>query len=778
LDEFGTDYAYTDYGNINLIDTPTSSKDIEIIYEAEYKTDIDYYFDEQGIMVNFTTNSDGFIESVTKNNITSTYQYNSINQNIGTQIGSELGEHFKTSIDYTADFQYLNKYIDEFDSITSFEYDHLTGLIRLSKDSSNVDTVFKYDDFGRLIETSKAGSKNEYIYVNNELKYIKVNNEYAYLFVYNELGQVKDIHIGTGLNVTPLISYENLEEIFDSTTYYTNILKKQTYANGDYIEFEYNDEYQLTKVLFKGVEKYQYDYNQYGRLTIYNDLVNDKQYYYSYDLTGRLREVTDKEGNTYQYTYDSKGNFTEVEYNIDGRVETTQYIYDEITNRYLGVKQGTIEKNYIYNLDSESLQRLSAIHLNTGNKIIQQTITYDDSKVIHGNATMRIKELSYNIGYDFSYSYDNRGNINQIFVVKAYTVQVKTKVCQMDEISGVIECFIVLSSETRYRTKEKHDYQYDSLNQLIREDFYLLNGDSYTMVYTYDNQGNITLKEKCLYQPEITNIAVLSGVATVIGYEYASLTWKDQLTNYDGTVILYDDLGNPTKIEKDTSNYILLDWEGRTLVGYTEYQNGSLFQIITYKYDDMGYRTYKKIDKLNGNYDESVYYLDGSMVIYEEIKHYLNNSLTTTDNIHYTYDIDGSLISMNLNNVEYFYIRNLQGDIVNIVDSSGIIKVEYVYDAWGNIIHTTDNTGTLKLAEKNPYRYRGYHYDNETGLYYLNSRYYNPEIGRFINADGLIGEVGDILGHNMYAYCGNNPVMRIDPTGYFWDYVFDGVFMI
>ncbi len=128
--------------------------------------------------------------------------------------------------------------------------------------------------------------------------------------------------------------------------------------------------------------------------------------------------------------------------------------------------------------------------------------------------------------------------------------------------------------------------------------------------------------------------------------------------------------------------------------------------------------------------------------------------------------LDGTLISMNLNGVEYFYIKNLQGDIINIVDSSGNILVEYRYNAWGEILRTIDNTGSLKLSEKNPYRYRGYRYDEETGWYYLNSRYYNPAWGRFINADGLLGEQGDILGHNLYAYCQNNPVMYVDPSGY------------
>ncbi|MBU0997788.1 MAG: GIY-YIG nuclease family protein [Firmicutes bacterium] len=94
-----------------------------------------------------------------------------------------------------------------------------------------------------------------------------------------------------------------------------------------------------------------------------------------------------------------------------------------------------------------------------------------------------------------------------------------------------------------------------------------------------------------------------------------------------------------------------------------------------------------------------------------------------------------------------------------------MIVVEYEYDAWGNITEVTDNSG-IGLAVKNSYRYRGYRFDQETGLYYLNSRYYYPEIGRFINSDGLLGKAGDITSTNMYAYCLNNPSSYIDYNGY------------
>jgi RHS repeat-associated protein len=122
---------------------------------------------------------------------------------------------------------------------------------------------------------------------------------------------------------------------------------------------------------------------------------------------------------------------------------------------------------------------------------------------------------------------------------------------------------------------------------------------------------------------------------------------------------------------------------------------------------------------------------------------------------------------MNLNGEEYFYVYNLQGDVVGLLDSSGQEVVTYQYDTWGKAVSIT-GTKASTVGEKNPYRYRGYRYDSETKLYYLNARYYNPEWGRFLNADTFRGLTGDLLSHNAFAYAKNNPVMYVDPTGYFW----------
>jgi len=114
----------------------------------------------------------------------------------------------------------------------------------------------------------------------------------------------------------------------------------------------------------------------------------------------------------------------------------------------------------------------------------------------------------------------------------------------------------------------------------------------------------------------------------------------------------------------------------------------------------------------------------------------------------------------------YWFEKNLQGDIVAVYSTGGTKLVSYSYDAWGNITTTYHNGGGSTAAQYNPFRYRGYYYDSETGFYYLNSRYYDPKTCRFINADGeLAGIGGSAPGYNLYAYCFNNPVNFSDPTG-------------
>ena len=140
---------------------------------------------------------------------------------------------------------------------------------------------------------------------------------------------------------------------------------------------------------------------------------------------------------------------------------------------------------------------------------------------------------------------------------------------------------------------------------------------------------------------------------------------------------------------------------------------------------------------------------------------------TETSIQRFSYDADGRVLAVNYNGTYYYYLRNAQGDVVKLIDKTGSTVVEYTCDSWGKLLSTTGSLAETFGAEQ-PFRYRGYVYDEETGWYYLQSRYYNPELGRFISADVYLSTGQGVIGHNSYAYCGNNPIVRQDPSGYDW----------
>ena len=135
-----------------------------------------------------------------------------------------------------------------------------------------------------------------------------------------------------------------------------------------------------------------------------------------------------------------------------------------------------------------------------------------------------------------------------------------------------------------------------------------------------------------------------------------------------------------------------------------------------------------------------------------------------SNTLDFFYDAMGTPYAIKYNGTLYYYITNLQGDVLHIVNTSGTPVVSYTYSPYGKVLSTT---GTLAstLGVDNPLRYRGYYYDTDSGLYYLQSRYYDPELGRFLNADSYASTGQGLLGHNMFVYCNNNPIVFIDCTG-------------
>ena len=238
------------------------------------------------------------------------------------------------------------------------------------------------------------------------------------------------------------------------------------------------------------------------------------------------------------------------------------------------------------------------------------------------------------------------------------------------------------------------------------------------------------------------------------------------MTATGSTSISYDGVGNPT-----TYNGYTLTWSGRQLMEMS--MNAGQFKY-TFQYNDEGIRTAKYS---NGTWH--YYTLNGTQIV-SEAKYTRNSSGAETFNylLVYLYDENGAPIGLQYRNKTYgtytfdtyYFEKNLQGDIIAIYTEDGTKIGSYTYDAWGNFTYayaTGATTAQKQIVRTlNPFRYWGYYYDTDTGLYYLQSRYYNPQWGRFLNADGYVNANGDLIGFNMYAYCGNNPVNNVDLTGH------------
>lgn len=181
---------------------------------------------------------------------------------------------------------------------------------------------------------------------------------------------------------------------------------------------------------------------------------------------------------------------------------------------------------------------------------------------------------------------------------------------------------------------------------------------------------------------------------------------------------------------------------------------------IKYRYNSDGIRISKVVD--------------GTTTYFTVIDGRITSQTQGTDKWYFRYDRDNELIGFEFNNAQYYYVKNIQKDIIGILDSNGNCVVQYEYNPWGSISSITGSMAST-LGKINPFRYRSYYYDNETGLYYVSSRYYDPETCRFINADGVMGVNGDMASYNLYAYCGNDPVNRYDDDGMSWKSIWNKV---
>ena len=393
-----------------------------------------------------------------------------------------------------------------------------------------------------------------------------------------------------------------------------------------------------------------------------------------------------------------------------------------------GADCGTTTLEYAYNATTGLLSSLNATVQNSS---IPVTYTYQGANQLRSKAIGSVMTKAYNFRSDSGYATalpdyvnyrDSSGNL------------IYGDNCHYDSNGRLVK---ILDSGSSTTTRAI--YGYDQQGQLTSA---TVGGTRYE--YTYDTAGNIQSKKV--------------GSTTTNYYTYGNSAWRDLLTAYGGNTITYSG-GNPTKYY-DGSTFT---WtQGRRLatakVGGTN---------ISYTYDMAGVRSSKTVGSTT--YD------------FTTLSGLVTRQTGGGKTIDFVYDENNQPLAMKYNNTLYYYVLNAQGDVIALADQNGNLIAKYSYDPWGKLLSVTpngwldeQNAYYLEVAEANPLRYRGYYYDAETGFYYLQSRYYDPEIGRFINADSYAStDATGLLSTNMFAYCENDPVNRSDPSGEFFDTVFD-----
>ena len=460
-----------------------------------------------------------------------------------------------------------------------------------------------------------------------------------------------------------------------------------------------------------------YHYDKYGR-EIQRDYNGTPVHKFKYNSYGYLVEHEDLNQNvTYRYQYDAIDRLVGMDTSHNQQFRVKYDDKNRIDYNISKIKDQTVKTSYVYGL-AENSQHPSAIYGVNINDTPYVTYEYDNL------ARLSKRSLNTTTPFDVQYQYLSGDSIGTTTpIVSAITngnSNISYTYDEMDNITSISE-----------NGELKVTYHYDSMEQLVREDNLYLNK---TISYTYDHHGNILSVSEYPY----TTGELGNPIATHT-YTYDDANWKDKLTSYDGQTITYDQIGNPLQYRDN----MVFTWEnGRELA--------NINHNISYQYNGDGIRIHKTVDGVDTDY-----YYNGDMLL---------TQISGDNRIDFYYDQVGGFLGFNYNGADYYYLFNAQSDVVGIVDSNGNIVVNYTYDSWGNPVSIT---GTLAntVGKLNPIRYRCYYYDNESGLYYLNNRYYDPITHRFLNVDNFLGIVDNTNAQNIFAYCKNNPVSNLDSEG-------------
>ena len=662
-----------------------------------------------GAQYSYSYSNNGLLQSaVSDTGVTSSYSYDAYGNPTGTSITGGNEKSLTSSMTYTADGNMPASVTGNDAETVTYTNDTDRSLVLSVTDPAGTVTTNSYDSMRRPVSSQTGSSSITNTYSDDLLTGLShsntANSSTQYTLGYTTADLLYSVQVGS--------TYTLVQNSYNPGTW---TLARQDYGNGAGWAYSYNEFDQVTARWTTngttGVE-FQYFYNSEGALARVEQyettlssgsitsrtLVNTERYYY--DTGDRLIRVWETDGNgnqhEFRWTYDSNDQVTELVETVNG--ESFTY-----ANSYNGDQQPTQSSygNVLESFTYDGLGRLSQSAVSCSNSTVLTT-NYTFRDLGAARTTTQVSALQNSFGNQsesLSYTYDTKGNILSV-------------------------------SDGTHTTY----YEYDALNELTWEKS---EAEGKAWNYSYDLGGNILSKTEYSYQ----NGTVGSTALSTVTYTYGDANWPDLLTAYDGSPITYDAIGNPLSYRGWSFN-----WQGGRQLASAS--NGTT--SLSFVYNESGLRTEKTVGNTSHRY---VY--RGSTLVAE---------ITGDYALYFHHDANGGIVGFTYvsgnTQTEYFYRKNLQGDIIGIVDSTGASVAEYRYDAWGTLL---DESGTM--ASINPIRYRGYYFDQETGLYYLQSRYYDSTVGRFINLDRYASTGQGILGANICAYCRSNPIVKKDSDG-------------
>lgn len=726
-------YTYNDDGKVVAVTTSNQSTDTY----GYNGPDLTEFVSAASGKFDFTYDSAHNMTKATNDGVNLTAQYDAAGNNTQAKLQKGTsGIYLQSSATYTSDGNHTSSINNVNNSTTTYSYDSLgrvTGQTT-STDKGNLAIAQTYiDGTDRIYSNYVSGvlSLPNY-YENGSLtsaarKTFEGSNPYwqRYNMPVDNWGKLTAVQIQSGNHVE---AEENV--IWNSPI---------TLANYEY----QSNGGPITSLKYGNGDTETYSYNVYGQLSSvqhYSENLLEYVESYAYDPFGNVGRsvVTDGSGSLiadYQYEYDSLSRLIRSQQSGDGVTELwTQHEYDDqnrLSDQYWRVSDSSLHESYSYNNNNGTL---SSMLLGTGRTL---SFVYDDLlRVSRKNLSGVYQHRRNYIGIGSSSRQSNR--IQYFVYASADGVDTKLNYrYEYDSAGNIDEVYRAIESDT---LEFYQSYEYDKLGQLTKA-----TDNRGTESYTYNTAGNLLSR-------------TLAG--DTVTYSYDNAQWNDLLTAYDGQRIAYEGQtynsssnsvsgtvisGNPVSYYNGTR--WSMEWSnGRQLM-----EASSNKADVTYTYDRNGLRTTKTVDGVTYHYAYA-----GDKLVWQE---------WDGNEFFFFYDNEGAPVGFwyhpaSGSNVTGYYMTTQQGDITRIEDVNGNVLATYEYDAWGKLISSSGS-----LAELNPLRYRGYYYDTETGFYYLQSRYYDPVVSRFINADRYASTGDGLLSYNMFAYCSNNPVNYSDPSG-------------